>query len=48
MPKTSQGQYFLRNGGTLPHAKWPLQESDYKLKLYVFMHFLWFLKVQPK
>ena len=46
MSKTSRGQYFLRNGATLPRAKMPLWESDNKFKLYVFMHFPWFIKVE--
>ena len=48
MPKTSWSQYFLHYGGKLPHAKRPLRESDDKFKLYVFMHFPWFIKVEPK
>ena len=48
MSKTSRGQYFLRNGGTLSHAKTPLREFHDKFKLYVFMHFPWFIKVEPK
>ena len=48
MSKTSGGQYFLRNGETLPCAKRPPQESHDKFKLYVFMHFPWFIKVEPK
>ena len=35
MSKTSRGQYFLPNGGTLPRAKRALQESHDKFKLYV-------------
>ena len=46
MSKASRGQYFLRNGGT--RAKKPLRESHDKFKLYVFMHFPWFIKVKPK
>ena len=46
MSKTLWGQYFLRNGGTLPRAKRTLRESRDKFKLYVFMHFPWFIKVE--
>ena len=48
MSKNSRGQYFLRNGRTLPRVKRPLRESHDKFKLYVFMHFLWFIKVEPE
>ena len=48
MPKTSRGQHFLRNERTLPRAKRPLRESQGKIKLYGFMHFPWFIKVEPK
>ena len=48
MSKTSQGQYFLLNGGTLSRAKTPLREFHDKFKLYVLMHFPWFIKVEPK
>ena len=48
MSKTSWSQYFLHNGGKLLHTKRPLRESDDKFKLYVFMHFPWFIKVEPK
>ena len=44
----SRGLFFPHNGGTLPRGKCLLQESDDKLKLYVFMHFPWFIKVKPK
>ena len=43
MSKTSQGQYF-----TLPCAKRPLWESRDRFKLYVFMPFPRFIKVEPK
>ena len=46
MSKTSRGQYFLRNCGTPPRAK--RQEFHDKFKPYVFMHFPWFIKVEPK
>ena len=45
MSKTSRGQYFLRNGGTIPLSKSCLWESHGKFKLYVFMYFQWFIKV---
>ena len=48
MLKTSRGQYFLWNGRTLPRAKRRLRESHDKFKLYVFMHFPWFIKAEPK
>ena len=48
MSKTSGDQYFLQNGGTLPRAKRPFRESHDKFKVYVFMHFPWFIKVEPK
>ena len=48
MSRTSRSQYFPRNGGTLPRATRPLRESHDKFKLYVFMHVLWFIKVEPK
>ena len=47
MSKTSLGQYFHRNGGTLPPAKRPLRESHDKFKLNVFMHFHGLLKLNP-
>ena len=47
MSKTSRGQYFLQNGGTLTRAKRQFRESDDKFKLYVFMHFPLFSKVEP-
>ena len=46
MSKTSRGQYFLRNGGTLPRANGPLRESHDKFRLHVFMHFPWFIKAE--
>ena len=48
MSKTSRGQCFLWNAAALPRAKSPLRESHGKFKLYVFMHFPWFIKVEPK
>ena len=48
MLKTSRGQYFLRNGGTLSRAKTPLGEFHNTFKLYVFMHFPRFIKVESK
>ena len=49
MSKTSWGQYFLRNCGTLPRGNLtPLWESHDKFKFYVFMHFPWFIKVEAK
>ena len=48
MSKTSPGQYFLQNGGTLPRAKRPLRESHNKFKLYDFVHFPWSIKVERK
>ena len=48
MSKTSRGQYFIRNGGTLLRAKRPLQKSEDKFKLHVFMYFPWFIKGEPK
>ena len=42
------GSVFLRNGGILPRARRPLRESHDKFKLYVFMHFPWFIKVEAK
>ena len=47
MSKTSRAQYFLWNGGTLPRSRRPPQESHGKFKLYVFMPFPWFVKVEP-
>ena len=48
MSKTLWGQYFLRNGGTLQRTKRPLRESHDKYRLYVLIHFPWFIKVEPK
>ena len=48
MSKTSQGQYLLRNGGTLPRSKRRFRESHDNFKLYIFMHFPWFIKVEPE
>ena len=48
MSKNFTGSVFFRNGGTLPRAKRPLRESRDKFKLYAFMHFPWFIKVEPK
>ena len=48
MLKTSRGHYFVRNGGTLPCAERPLRATHDKFRLYVFMHFPWFIKVEPK
>ena len=48
MSKTSRGQYFFRNGGTLPRAKRLLRESHDKFRLYVFMYFPWLIKVESK
>ena len=44
----SRSQYFLRNGGTLPRAKKALRESHDKFRLYVFIDFPWFIKVESK
>ena len=48
MLKTSRGQSFLQNGGTLPRAKRSLWESHDKFKLYVLMLFPRFIKVEPE
>ena len=48
MSKTSRVWYFLWKGGTLPRAKMPLRKSHDRFQLYVFMHFPWFIKVEPK
>ena len=48
MSKTSRVWYFLRRGGTLTRAKMPLRKSHDRFHLYVFMHFPWFIKVEPK
>ena len=47
MSKNSQGQYFIRNGGTLPRAKRPLRESHDKFKLYFLCIFHGLLKLNP-
>ena len=38
MLKTSQGQYFLRNGGTLSRAKRPLRESHANFMFLCIFH----------
>ena len=44
---TLYGQHFLQNDGILPSAWRPLQES-HNNSGFVFRHFSWFSKVEPK
>ena len=45
MSKTSRGQYFLRNGGTVPRAKRPLRESHENLSFMFLCIFHGLLKL---